>query len=403
MSGSPWEKLLVKDYFWIVILLLAGIFLGIAIDEVHHHGWREIWEIVKPAFTWAFFIYFLLIIGAVVLALLGSAYLNSEMPQDTFFWKCINALTRAPGGFFALFTGVATLLALVLTTHSLMEFKRTITSFTELIYRLCDMLDNASSDDPFRMVCYTPALGCLALSDKVYEMFRHRLCKMEDEGMEPRAEIICLGPEELEEWHSRFKGRWTLRKLNGRVKGHVVDDLLLDEAKKDSKRIVEELTPADVQEPHVKYLPHQFMPGFYFFFTNKRAIIVAPFFLQNPKGVPMWSGRNALSVEMIGFETTDMGIIGTLQKMYERYKSFPSKLVAETSELVLIQEIEEINREIAKCDWSGANPSMNKLKRMLQQLGGEFQQSVQGDYRQFLTQSQKAELNLRLLYVDSEQ
>jgi hypothetical protein len=112
ISGSPWEKLLVKDYFWIIVLLMAGVFLGISFAEVHHHGWREIWEIFKPAFTLRSFIYFLLILGAGLLAIFVSPYLNPTLPGNTFFRKSISALTLNPGGIFALFTGVATLLAL---------------------------------------------------------------------------------------------------------------------------------------------------------------------------------------------------------------------------------------------------------------------------------------------------
>jgi hypothetical protein len=403
MSGSPWRKLLTTDIGWVVFLILPGVFLGLAIGEVHHHGWREFREIIKPARSWTFLKIILVVLGAQFLTLLFWAKFNSKTPEVTLFMKFIYVVTREPGGVFAVFTGLATLLALGLTTHSLMEKQRTIVSFSDLIYRLCIMLESASSDDPFRMVCYTPALGCLALPDKDYEMFLNRLTNKTGNETKPRAEIICLGPEELKEWHGRFKGRWTPRKLRGKLTSHFVDDDLLEEARKSSDDIIRYLKLGDGGDSRVKFLPHQFMPGFYFFFTDTRAIVVAPFFLQNPKGVPRVIERDASSVSMIGFETTDMGIVGTLQKMYERYKSFPSQLVGESSELVRAGEIEAINLEIAKIDGGAVNSSLNKLKRMLRQLGAQFQHSAEHDYKQFQSQSQEAELNLRLLYVDKEQ
>jgi hypothetical protein len=275
-----------------------------------------------------------------------------------------------------------------------MEVKRTVASFTDLIYRLCDMLDDASPDDPFRIVCYTPALGCLALPDKVYKMYFSRLCSKATDEEEPRAEIICLGPTELEHWHGRFKGRGTQRK----VKGHVVNDDLLRKVKDDSAEIVRNLNrgkdPYDCdEESRVKYLPHQFMPGFYFFFTNKRAIIVAPFFLQNPKGAPMLSGPSGNSVEMIGFETTDMGIISTLQKMYDRYKTLPSRLVGDVSEPVEIQELEKLQSFENKLS----------LTKMVEGLKCELQKSKTGDYSKlFTSENQKVELNMRLLYMHDQ-
>jgi hypothetical protein len=404
ISGSNWRKLLTTDIGWVFLLILPGVFLGLAIGEAHHHGWREFWEIIKPAKSRTFIKIILVVVGAEILALLFWALFNSKIPEVSLFKRFIYVAGREPGGVFAVFTGLATLIALGLTTHSLMEKQRTIVSFSDLIYRLCLMLESASFDDPFRMVCYTPALGCLALPDKDYEMFYNRLTNKTGNETKPRAEIVCLGPEELKEWHGRFKGRWTLRKLRGNLKSHFVDDDLLEEARKSSEDIIHHLKLGDGGDSRVKFLPHQFMPGFYFFFIDTRAIVVAPFFLQNPKGVPRVIERDASSVAMIGFETTDMGIVGTLQKMYERYKSFPSKLVGESSELIKASEIEEINLQIARIDGNGANSSLNKLKRMLRQLGTQFRQSAEQDYRQqFQNQSQDAELNLRLLYVDKEQ
>jgi hypothetical protein len=287
-----------------------------------------------------------------------------------------------------------------------MEMRSTITSFSDLIDRLCEMLDRASGSDPVQMVCYTPALGYLALPKRDFRKFHQSM--VTPDGDTPRAEIICLGPKELSEWHHLFIGRRALR-------NQIVDEVMVKEADECAKRMITSLcgdeNPAFCKnnEIKVKYLPFQFMPGFYFFFTRKQAIIVAPFFLQYPKGAPKPINKDVRQVEMLGFQTSDRGIIDTLRNMYERYKNLPSSLIGEASEFMEVHELAHLQATDflaldVNVQTSNLAHALIKAGRMLAQLETDLQKAKTGEYADLLkTESNKVEMNFRLLYVNDEQ
>jgi len=94
----------------------------------------------------------------------------------------------------------------------------------------------------------------------------------------------------------------------------------------------------------VKRLPHDFMPGYYFFYNSQRAIVVAPLNLPSPKGSPptklQEGGSSGPTVHMIGFETNDRGIIRQLAEVYKDYAKLPSDYLAEHSETMDFSDVQ---------------------------------------------------------------
>lgn len=382
-SGNVWLA--------VVWIFLFGAIFGFALNAIVRQGWREFLDpFARVQRGRSFYISLLMTLIVITAAGAWSNYFGKTV-EGADVGEFLNLVNNSSGGLFAMITGGATIFALALTVRGLWEIKRTIISFSDLIDRLCLMLNKASFIDPVHMVCYTPALGCLALPKRDFERFYQSL--VTPDGEEPHARIICLGAKELNEWHRLFIGRRTVR---GKV-----DLRMVEEADERAKRMINYLSKGEDpvvshrQDIGVKYLPFQFMPGFYFFFTSTRAIIVAPFFLQYPEGAPKPINEDVSQVEMIGFETSNRGIIDTLRTMYERYRTLPSTLIGNTSMDLEIQKSENLqNVNLPLAD--------KQIQDQLVELRKQFGYSIQGEYQELLSkQNSKIVLSLRLLYKEA--
>src|SRR5207253_40641 len=121
----------------------------------------------------------------------------------------------------------------------------------------------------------------------------------------------------------------------------------------------------------VKELPFEFMPGYYFFVGRKRAIVVAPLNLPFPKGAPQVQQEGLPTVQMIGFETNDRGIIHDLQVLYRTYRRLPSAFIAKVTEVVKTSEVEASN--------GPSHQLQSTVELMLNKLIQEFKKSKTGE------------------------
>jgi hypothetical protein len=328
MMGKHWRDLLV--------LLVAFLLGGFAFAGLGHRGWREVINTLKISFAdvGGYVVAFLLLAVALIFWVVSEGATHSGSAESS---KGIGYfIQHDPGGIFAVFMGFLTVAGFAFTLHDLRQIRRTITSFPDLIDRLCNMLDKDSNNEPAQIVCYTPSLGFIALSESDFERFSQSI--RTPKGRKPRAEMICLHEKDLEEWHQLFVDRETRR-------GKVSPELATG-ATDAAKEIIEALN-ISVKEREgqkqrirekgkiaVKRLPFDFMPGYYVFISRTRAIVVAPLNLPFPKGAPKDKQQSLPTVHMIGFETNDRGIINDLQNLYHSYRTLPSGFIAEVSEKV---------------------------------------------------------------------
>jgi hypothetical protein len=179
----------------------------------------------------------------------------------------------------------------------------------------------------------------------------HNAITTKDEGR-PRTNIVCLDHDDLGVWHRLFEGRRTLRK-----KLQLQD---VDTATKAAEGLLEDLQRDSFGKKvpgTVHRLPWHLMPGFYVFFTRRRALIVTPLFLPFPRGAPKSLQEELPSVQMIGLETGDRSVINDIEKLYAYYASLPEGGMPKGSQVVTNTDLE---------DWlknpDNANGTMRQLR-----------------------------------------
>jgi hypothetical protein len=328
-----------------LLVFCAGACFGMFCSGVARAGWQEtascFWTPITR--TW------ILIPGAGVLILSFLFWISSAWISDDHT-KLRHLVQHDPGGLFAAFMGLVTILGFAFTLHDLREMRRRITTFPDLIDRLTVMLSSRGSDD-VRFLCYTPALGYIALEDSEFKKFYDAMRGTTAQDM-PRLDMICLNKNDLADWHNLFQKRRTRRKrfespdTSGNAPRQndnapkqktsmpgLVDAPLAAAATKVGERIVtdmiEEFDLAGEKEPRLKRLPFEFLPGYYFFVSSSRAIVVAPLQLPFPKGAPRTPQQGKGTVQMLGFETNDRSIIHDLVEFYDSYKALPSSYIAQ--------------------------------------------------------------------------
>ena len=324
-------------------VFIGGGFCGLLFSGIGQSGLKEsascFWVSVKDSTI------LLGTAGCLALALIVwwvSARSSSPLDHKLYL------IQHDPGGIFAAFMGFVTIVGFAFTLHDLREMRRRITTFPDLIDRLSAMLNKVDGDEVVRVLAYTPALGYIALEDSEFKSFYATLVRKKKSNGEPCAEIICLNKRDLKDWHALFIGRRTRRKRferddapaggsslpQDRVEAGIVSRKLTDAATKKSENIIRDFVVEDddseEQQERVKRLPFEFLPGYYFFLSADRAIIVAPLQLPFPKGAPRSTQQSLRgTVQMLGFETNDRAIIRDLRDLYDNYKSLPSSYVAE--------------------------------------------------------------------------
>lgn len=337
-----------------IAFLLGGIFFGTIAYALAAKGWREntdhLWQPFKDlTFTFLTLIVLSLMIGVWIL----SERYSSSHGNGTG-GGLLSLIEKDPGGIFVVFMGVLTVVGFAVTLQSLWEIRSTIKSFPDLNDRLCKMFDTTKDGETVHMVCYTPSLGFIALEKNEFNRFFDRINGTK--AGKARVEMICLRKPDLNEWHELFIGRKT-----GRGEGKVSPELA-EKATEKAEITVGHLllensfsgTDSEKKETRspVKRLPFDFMPGYYFFYNGQRAIIVAPLNLPFPKGAPnlnqIGQRPSGPTVHMIGFETSDQGIIHDLSELYDSYRSLPSFFLAEREVELNISDFE--NWGDNKCD-----------------------------------------------------
>jgi len=334
-----------------MIMFLVGCFAGIAYQAVRSRGVRELTNhLWIPLADPGFYLLVIVVLAAATFFWALSVHVAPPPGSEVGF---LHSMRHDPGGVFAVFMGLLTVIGFALTLQGLWEIRRTITSFSDLIFRLNKMLNAAKEGETVRMLCYTPSLGYIALDEREFSRFAAAVTGMHPNDT-PRAEMICLGRHELGEWHELFIGRQTRRKRiekedSSQTELHVpkrlgeVTSAVAAAATSRGEKIVTKLTtgmndPTDA----VKRLPPEFMPGYYFFFSNDRAILAAPLYLPFAKGTPKEIQKRLPPVaDMIGFETNDKGMINDLRQLYNFYQRLPSAFIAETKEPISASEFEK--------------------------------------------------------------
>jgi hypothetical protein len=331
-SSSTWVPEVRLRSFYLGVLAGMGLFLVLLPAAArgfapffaplrHAVGTRRFWSLV--------------IISVVCLfVVLHFADKLERKPGQAPFDSWVVLIEKNPGGIFALVTGVATVIALFYTWQGLSDIRRSISSFSDLIDRVCVMARDATFEDPLKMLAYTPAIGYLSQPITDWNRFRDALTETR-EGKEqvskPIVEIVCLREGDLDVWHKLFVGRKTLA---GKV-----DLDLATKATAAATHFLAKLSKDGDGNPiteavRVHRLPWRFMPGFYVFITRQRAIIVTPLFLPFPKGAPKDDQEKLPPVQMIGLETQDRAIIQDAQNIFAYYRDLPNHPLGEAHELV---------------------------------------------------------------------
>lgn len=309
-------------------------------------GWFGYKERVKHAFSnWVLVFSFLGALVGYFIVLVIASNVKPATAQSGFWPSLLVHIEENPGGLFALMTGLPTLYGLALAVEQLWEIRRAIRSFSELIDRVSVLAKGATSQNPLRIVAYTPSIGYLAQPPDEWNRFMEAI-EHKSDG-KPIAQIVCLKRDELDDWHKLFIGRTTLR-------GEIKPDLPESAATTSQSAAVISQPPASPNQPtrpkdatdageylvtrlqkdtnnrdcdNVCRLPFNCLPGYYLFFTKRRAIIVVPLFLPLLLPAKLQSHNAKLPpVQMIGFETTDRAYIKDFEVMFQRYFELNGKV-----------------------------------------------------------------------------
>jgi hypothetical protein len=188
------------------------------------------------------------------------------------------ALTN-PGGFFALLTGAGTLIGTYIAIQSILEMKHTITSYPQLVDRLKELIREAGdSHDGVIFLTYSPLPGSWQLRGN----WKNQLKKwMTDKRRCIRA--VCLTEDDHLRLLMDISSRGTPTKPNIDPEETVAFqrecDSVLNILETKGKRAPGE-PDADIDAQAFQVKPTRLtwkrMPGYYFFASEKRAIIVIP-------------------------------------------------------------------------------------------------------------------------------
>ncbi len=232
-----------------------------------------------------------------------------------------------PGGIFALVTGVATLVGTVVAIQAILEVRQTITSFPQLMSRLTAMIkEDSTADGEILFLAYTPLTGAWNADRKFAEKLKKALC-----DHTKYVKLACLEPGAGKD-HERFLNLFLKREARSRYPlsgpGTIDETVIHDYVRKCDEvfGVLEQKAPNEETGYHKHKdfkgalipLADKQMPGYYFFVSSKRAIIVVPVGMPTISH-PNTSRDRVVHVETLGFETTDSRIISALRQEFDRY------------------------------------------------------------------------------------
>lgn len=284
-----------SDSIILIIVVIFGILIGALVTlfciphSIGKNGkgkfpnlnYTDVWEGLKSPQTWSHttkgFVGAFLVIGFIFI--LSGAILSSFIDSNGSF-NLVTRILENPGGIFAFVTGVFTLLGTYVALQSILEMKRTITSYPQLLNRITELI--VSIKDPkeeVKILCYFPLPGNWQVkSDTIKDGFENALKKKDT-----KIRIICLCNVD----HLRFL--LTIAKRKNEIKNNTISadkildfqirsEQLLQIFCKDTSLIeVPERLKKDVDflENPIQ-LSVKNIPPYYFFVSDHRAIIVTP-------------------------------------------------------------------------------------------------------------------------------
>ncbi len=223
--------------------------------------------------------------------------------SGTYLGTIVSYFNSTTGGIPTFVVSAVSVIAFYITILQLRDFENRISSFGELMEKLVELLEMADTNDRLHFVCYTPAIGYLA-EPRLWEPLRVALLRP---GV---VQMIIPKSSDLHCWHQAFVGRRTKRRTKGMK---VIVQPQVDDANAVSDEIIDCLkrTPGAVTQ-----VDFDVLPGYYCFFTLRRAILVTPLFvplLADPR-MP----HDALPPpDMIGFSTSDRGVIDSMLEQFD--------------------------------------------------------------------------------------
>jgi hypothetical protein len=227
----------------------------------------------------------------------------------------IRMLAKGPGAIAGLFLGLITIVGFVFTFAKLNDIRTTINSFPHLVDRIELLAKKATADNPLFIISYTPSIGYISLSDVLWKKYSHAVTNVAQ-----KVKMVCLNDEDLDKWHKQFVDRKTDR-------FEKVTEANANEATVQAEKIIEIIEAKariDKDDEECVYrVKLDILPGYYTFFTKEKSIIVCPLFFPNHG-----SSENKFQIQkvsMLGFETSDRGIVKDLMELFGQFKKSPSE------------------------------------------------------------------------------
>lgn len=226
------------------------------------------------------------------------------------------------GGLAGFVISALSIVAFSLTVLQLRDFQSRISSFSQLMEELVKLANEATPHDRMHVICYTPAIGYLA-EQRLWESVRLALTRetIENGVCYPNVRLLVPHIKEVNEWHEAFLGRRRKRRAeNAAIIG--IEDI--QNANAAAQAVRNTLFNANAYDE----VSFDVLPGYYCFFTNKRAIVVNPLF------VPLVADSKARSSmpssypppDMVGYSTNEKGIIDHLFAQFEHILEVNSNL-----------------------------------------------------------------------------
>lgn len=331
VSAASGPSLLTCSPYWVVLAFLLGVPLGMYVWAVVKRKQSNpkvcggVMGIFFSPPTWRDSVSAILLTLLLAAPFLIFTIVFLDYPASRpIWWKMF--LTN-PGGLFALITGGGTLVGTYIAVQSILEMKHTITSYPQLLDRLIEMIvDAGESTEGVMCVSYSPLPGSWQVRKKLKRdlidtlSHRRRLIKM-----------ICL----TEEDHRRLLD--TIASVGTEQKGKLSKPDV-DGFEKECEGILlmlngEEVYPEHMTDPPKKDFGFRAkpirkkwgeLPSYYFFVSEHRAIVVVPIGLphlsnsEDSVATERAVTTRQISVETLGFETTDRHIVQLLQREFDK-------------------------------------------------------------------------------------
>ncbi len=276
-----------------IFMLLIGMFIGIvlwcalknknsyksyklsfsgAIDFIKSEP-KRIFNYSLPAF--------LLMIVITLIVIVIVALINKHLNVGLFNWL-VNFLTESPGGLFGIILGTATLVGTLIAIQSILEIKRIITNYPQLLDRITALIDEIKDpSEEVKIMCYFPLPGNWQVSSpnikyRFEESLKHK---------ERKISIKCL----TEEQHLMYI--LTIAKRMNELRRNTISGIKLLDFQLDTEFILKKLNGEEIYANHKDRKTHRkgkeycskpiredfdkILP-YYFFVSDHRAIIVTP-------------------------------------------------------------------------------------------------------------------------------